>query len=231
MNPPITIACTTWLPPGHEELRAEAVYRAVRSWHQNLKHDTIHLHVADDGSDPKQFQQLMDSLLWNRGLVTTSVQLRHGVGASLNAAIKQASESSSLILHAVDDWEITEEFDLSVWSQILLNTEDVGMVRFFPHPDLTGKIRGFREVTPTYYSIELDRHHFAFATRPFLAHQRFFDAYGLFKEDVTACQAEQDYNQRFCLEIDKPKILLALSMAWNPIDSIALSDVMPGWPI
>lgn len=241
MKPTIFIACTTWLPPGYEELRATTFHRAVRSWSSNLNYDgEIGLHVADDGSDSKSFQRLIvEPLNWLRGPVTFSSQDRHGVGASLNAALRQ-TDDTPLILHAVDDWEVIESFDLSIWADILLRNEDVGMVRFFPHPDLTGKIRRFRKFTEEedaniskglggwgHYSLELDRHHFAFATRPFLAHRRFFDRYGTFLENVSACEAEQHYNETFCRETDGPKVLLALPQHWEQLYSVALSDVKP----
>ncbi len=245
----ITIVMTTWLPGGEASLlRAQAIEKALQSWHDNLVHDgAIHLHVADDGSSDAEFDGLATLIgrRWDRGVTTFSRQRRRGLGASLNAGLGVALERSPLILHAVDDWELLTPCALRSWAQLLEEDATVGMVRFFPHPDLSGRVENLGDGRG--HVLRLDRHHFAFATRPFLAHRRFFDAYGPFKEGVNAYDCERLYNDGFCHGIPLadgrlmhearpgvwspglggPDIVLALPSAWEPIGSIELAHIVP----
>lgn len=228
MRPPITIVCTTWLPPGIDGLkRLDAVTLALESWRKNLLYDgDIRLHIADDGTESNHFEKLQSAVsdIWSE--VSYSQQSRHGVGASLNKGLEVSWSISPLVLHAVDDWQILEEFDLTPWADMLMQFKEIGLVRFFPHPDISGRIRYFWDMEPTQHGLILDRHHYAFATRPFLAHKRFFDLHGPFTEDVNAYQVEQDYNNSFCNRYG-PEIVLALPQIWEPIDSVELAGVQP----
>ena len=229
MREPITIVCTTWLPPGMDGFkRLDAVTLALESWRKNLIYDgELRLHVADDGTEPRLFEMLESVVqgIWPDAWY--SRQERWGVGASLNNGLSSSWPISSLVLHAVDDWEITQKFDLTPWADVLMAVKDIGLIRFFPHPDLSGHIRYLSEVQPTQHGLILDRHHYAFATRPFLAHKRFFQAYGPFLERANAYAVEQDYNREFCSR-PGPEIALALSQIWQPIDSVELAGVEPG---
>ena len=229
MRPPITIVCTTWLPPGIDGLkRLDAVTLALKSWRENLIYDgELRLHVADDGTGPHHFERLQSvvSSIWSQ--VWYTQQSRQGVGASLNQGLKSSWLISPLVLYAVDDWRVIEKLDLTPWADLLIQFEDVGLVRFFPHPDLSGWIRYFWDMQPTQHGLVLDRHHYAFATRPFLGHKRFFDTYGSFTENVNAYQVEEDYNRSFC-NMEGPNIVLALPPIWEPIDSVELAGVQPG---
>ena len=231
--PPITIVATTWLPPGkdgHKRLRA--VNDAVASWRRLLYREGLHLHIADDGTGPEHQSDLMRCLrLATAGSdihlpLTWSQQQRHGVGASLNIGLAAAFERSPLVFHAVDDWRLTDWFNLEPWAALLIENPSIGMIRFFPHPDLTGSVKMFDQG----WGLLLDRHHYVFATRPFLAHRRFFDAFGPFLEDANAYEVERDYNERFCASISgpaTPDILLALPERWEPIESVELAGVDP----
>lgn len=250
--PSVTIACTTWLPPGEDgEARLRAVCSAVASWHRHLEYDgAIHLHVADDGTDDAMMPELREMVgdAWGYpSEISYSQQARRGVGASLNAGLAAAAARGDLILHAVDDWELAAPFDLTPWATLLLEDASIGMVRFFPHPDLTGRVQ---YLGPLGHALLLDRHHFAFATRPFLAHRRFFDAYGPFKEGVNAYDCERLYNDGFCHGIPLadgrlmhearpgvwspgpggPDIVLALPSLWEPIASVELAHIVPRPP-
>ena len=152
-------------------------------------------------------------------------QKRHGVGASLNAGIREIREDDSLLLYLVDDWELLQPFDLTPWAKLLIEEDSIGAVRLGPpHPWLTGEI--IHHPTCDWY-MKLDRHHFAFAHRPALYHKRFFDAYGPFTEDVNAYECEQLYNDHFC-KTGGPDIVLALPHPWKHIESVELAGVVPG---
>lgn len=208
---PIDIVMTTWMP---DEARLASALTASHNWYAHLYGDDgLRLIVADDGSPAARLAQL------EADAVTRAEA--QGVGASLNRGLALAGD---LILHAVDDWIVETPFNLAPWARLL---EDgvADMVRFFAHPNLRGKT----ENTAAGFVVRLEPGHgFEFATRPFLAHRRFFEAVGPFAERVSACEAERDYNVRWRAQ-GQANILLALNVPlWTPLESHAsLSDIDP----
>ena len=101
------------------------------------------------------------------------------------------------------------------------------MVRLVPpHPGITGKVRMF----PTGWAFVVDRHHFAFAFRPALYHQRFIDAYGWFSEGTSALECERRYNEHFA-RTPGPEIIYALPYPWVHVGAEGgdeLSAIIPG---
>ena len=218
--PPITIVMTTFFLPGERGvLRRISANRTLRSWGAYLDYQNkVNLHIADDGSD--------FPLASNWLGVTHSVQYRQGVGASLNKGFAKAFETSPLVLYAVDDWALTQDFDLTPWVEMLLQREDIGMVRLGPpHPNLTGRVEMLSGNWEG-WGLVLDRQGFAFGTRPALFHKRFIDAYGWFAENTSAVEVERIYNESFCTT-PGPNIVLALPHPWEHIGPESLSDLEP----
>lgn len=230
--PPITIVMTTWAPPEKLGLqRMLAAWRALMSWQVLLEYpdDNLRLHVADDGSDPAhQYGLGMDTnpcRWWTRSEgVTFSRQERQGVGASLNAGFKTAFQAGPLAAYFVDDWVLKQVMDLRPWARLLMEDESVGMVRLGPpHPNISGTVKHYPGIG---WGLLLDRHHYAFGTRPFLMHRRFYEQYGPFTENVSALECERLYNYWFCSHRG-PGIVHALEYPWEPIEETHLSEVKP----
>lgn len=222
-----TIVMTTWLPSGRAGWnRLDIIRETLISWQKNLiSSDDIFLHVADDGSSDKMFDALKVAVAeeWHKYGVAFTQQDRKGVGASLNQGCAEAIKHGRIILHAVDDWKLLKPLNIDPWIQLLELDSKISAVRFFPHPDLTGIIK---YVEPGIYAMELDRHHFAFATRPSLWHSRMFENYGWFDEGVSAYECEQFYNERYCRLLG-PKIVLALPDEWMHVGGVELGDITP----
>lgn len=124
--PSITIVMTTYFM---DEQRRDLAETALHSWNYFLLYEEpVMLHVADDGSsvdwEPENF--------WRRGEITYSRQNRSGVGASLNKGFLKAYETSPLVAYFVDDWILQEPLDLRPWVKLLMEREDVGIVRLGP---------------------------------------------------------------------------------------------------
>lgn len=224
----ITIVVTTWAPKGPiGDSRGESARKAIASWEQHLRYDSLlRLHIADDGSDHELYHNAYEFLPWASPPwdVTFSRQERGGVGASLNAGFAEAFARSPLALYAVDDWELTEEFDLNPWAQLLLEEQDIGAVRLGPpHPGLSGMVR----LTYWGWVLMLDRHHFACSHRPALYHKRFLNAYGPFDEGCSALECERRYNERFCENLEGPAVALALPHPWKHVGEVEVGDVEP----
>ena len=227
--PPVTIVATTWFPESDDGLRRGLnACAAFASWREYLIYEgSLCLHVADDGS-PEDRLALLDPELEHWAHVTISVQARRGVGASLNAGLRQAFDHErGLALYAVDDWALTGPIDLTPWARLLWERADVGMVRLGPpHPDLTGRVEALTGDWQG-WALRLDRHHYAFGHRPALYHPRLRDAYGLFAEGVNAYDCERLYAEQFA-RTTGPDIVLALPHPWWHLEGPEQADVVPG---
>lgn len=225
LPPIVSVVATTFFP---NELRAETFAETVATWEEHLHYvgnlKRLRLIIADDGSliNPRL---RLPAIFKSHEMVVVG-QSRHGVGASLNIGFQRAFEISPLVLYAVDDWCLIHNFDISPWVQLLMEREDVGMVRLGPpHPNTSGMIEAFTSNWQG-WGLRLDRKGFAFGHRPALYHKRMLDIYGWFEEDVNAYECERLYNERFCSTAG-PDIVLALPHPFKHLESIELAGVDP----
>lgn len=220
---------TTFIPEGPVgDARFDYAKAVVQGLRNNLiAPEPIRLHIADDGS-PGLSEKVLDlsTNFWKQS-ITTTCSKRHGIGASLNRALK--SIDSDLWLYITDDWVLTEKLDLSRAIK-LLRDFDYGLVRLGPiHPNVVCETRFHTDVG---YWLELvaSLGGFCFATRPFIAHRRFTDAYGPFLEGANAYETEQDYTERVC-QNSGPKIAydgdLTLNGPWKHIGECEVGTIKP----
>lgn len=225
--PDIVIVMSVYFPASADGIRrVAAAHDTLVSWDKYLEYEgNLRLHIADDDSELGKFDP---SLFWFRqrpDSITYSTQKRHGVGASLNAGFRAAYEYSPLVFYAVDDWSLTQPFNLTPWATLLLQREDIGMVRLGPpHPNLTGRIEHLAELG---WGLKLDDYSYAYAQRPALYHRRFTDAYGWFPEDMSALECERIYAERVVSNPNAPKVMLALPHPWDHIYTVSMSDWSP----
>lgn len=227
--PTITIVVTIWMPAGPiGEMRARSTLKTLESWRANLKYDgKLRLHFADDGSQFKDFGQSLDTrpcVWWDKGEVAFSRAERRGVGASLNRGFREGFQYGEIVAYFVDDWALSEPIDLTPWAKLMILHPEVGMVRLGPpHPDLTGIVKMYYPG----WGLLLDRHNFAFAFRPALYHRRFYEAYGLFREDVNSYIAEQHYNDEVFCRRKGPEIVYALPYPWYHVGDAEVGYIDP----
>src|SRR3990172_1198776 len=226
--PPITIVATTYFPPGEDGRKRRDVFRqALDSWGGFLHYEgKVGLHEANDALAPGPGEELSYGIAPElfRGRLSVSHQDRRGVGASLNAGFGVAFERSPLVAYMVDDWALTEPFDLTPWARLLRDNDTIGCVRLGPpHPNLRGTIL----MVEHGWVFVPERQGFAFGHRPALYHQRFTDYYGLFDEGVNAFECERLYNERYARDPGGPKVVLAMPHPWQHLDSVELGDVQP----
>lgn len=222
--PALTIVMTTYFPEGEMgRLRKLAAVKTLYSWRKHLRYvGDIRLHVADDGSEHASSD--LPSLWCPCG--SYSQQQRKGVGASMNTGIKRGFERSPLVAMFMDDWSLTETFDITPWARLLLERNDVGMVRLGPpHPGTSGVVEAFTEEWQG-WGLRLDRSGFAFGHRPAIYHRRLFDSYGYFAENTNALECERLYNETF-RGTQGPDVVLALPHPWFHINTTSMSGVEP----
>lgn len=238
--PIITIVITAYFPEGVDgNKRRVAARMTLKSWSRYIKYagwlDLVIVHDGpgnDDGTDNigKFHREALD--IWTYPVthdrVTTMSPLgRGGVGRSLNLGFREAFKTSPLVLYAVDDWALTEPFDLTPWVQLLMERNDVGMVRLGPpHPGTSGVIRAYTDNWQG-WALQLERSGYAFGHRPALYHKRMIDTYGWFKEDCSAIDCEKDYVDRVNSNSSGPDVVLALPHPWQHLDSVELAYLDP----
>lgn len=223
MREPITIVVTTWFPPTVDgNLKLQAALQTVVSWDNMLFYDgEVKYHIADDGSDEyhlSKFIHACERLFPDK--VTTSLKSKQGVGASMNRGMV----GPTLFAYFVDDWFLTENFDLTKWADELMNNPSIGMVRFGPpHPGISGTA----ELVSAGWILRLNRHNFTYGMRPALYHKRFIDAYGLFLERASSVEVERLYNEHFA-RTPGPDIVLTLESKFdNAAYDVCFSEIDP----
>lgn len=219
--PHITIVMTTYFPLNSSGAdRWDAMIKTVKSWEKYLIYsEHIYLDIQDDGS----VGRLLPST-FNFSKTTKDIGNREGVGASLNRGFSKAFSKDHLVMYAVDDWSLTNKLELTPWAQLLTERKDIGMIRLGPpHPNLKGRVEHLGELG---WGLMLDKYSYVYGQRPALYHKRFTDAYGWFKEGVSAIDCEREYSEHVNATAG-PGIMLALPHSWKHIDTISMSDMKP----
>lgn len=234
--PLVVIVMTVYFPRGKDGIKRRVVDRmTLRSWKKFLVYNgTIEIIAVNDGyaveneEDREIFSKFAEDAtsIWGDAISFCHHE-RNGVGGSLNMGFDLVFQHfSPIALYAVDDWALTQPFDITPWVQLLVEREDVGMVRLGPpHPGTTGWIGAYTDNWQG-WAMRLDRQGFSFGHRPALYHKRMIDSYGWFKEDCSALECEKDYVERFC-QMRGPDIVLALPHPWQHIDSVELAYLDP----
>jgi len=211
--PEINLVAAIYFPPDERGPVREAGFReSLYSWYTNLFYGgELRLVMVNDGPPLPSYRE------WHRECKSLGHE-RSGVGGSLNVGFKAALERSPLILSINDDWLLTRQLDLTPWAQLLLEDEHFGAVKLMaPHPDTSGRVTPlWRTPTEQYgWGLIFDRRNLAAGLLPSLYHQRFFDAYGWFDENISAWECEQRFNARFC-QGQGLDIVMALPPFWEP---------------
>ena len=126
----ITVALLTYAPSVAHP-RAEYARKTLESTIQYLDpgDNTLHFHIADDGSDP-QHVELLRKICQNAGYepsVTNSE--RGGYGKSYNLMMQAVHSSSDLIMPLEDDWELTRPLKLEYLAKALDENPDIRSIR------------------------------------------------------------------------------------------------------
>lgn len=161
--------------------RTEYAVRAVRSVCDRLQYPNLAFYVADDGSEPGHFFAVLAALEEKGATVFGSHSEKLGPGPSWNRAIEQSLAHCDLALWLEDDWELTQDLDVTRYVKLLLDKPEVGMVRL-----------GYLAVGLDLHSVGYDGVHYlrvekskqyAYSGNPSIRHRRYFEAYDGYPKD------------------------------------------------
>ncbi len=190
--------------------RTEYAIRTIRSTIRHLKYPNLGWYVADDGSPEEHYKAVME-LFENIGVrVFGTHHEKVGPGASWNKAIDEALKQCDIILWLEDDWELNKDLEITPYVKLLMEKENVGMVRMgYMAVDLDCHTVGHDGIH--YLRIEKSTQ-YAYSGNPSLRHRRYFDAYPRYPTDKNPgeCEIYHDHDVRLKVP-DGPEI-------WWPIN-------------
>jgi hypothetical protein len=210
--PPVWVLLATYK-------RTDAAIRTVKSLQTYLKYPNLHYHICDDGSGETDD----GTGRWHVGVLTEAFggdvtwhemgtqPGQFDTGGNINRGIRAARDNGCAIHMLVfDDWALYRELDLRPMADILEREASVGYIRLsFRVPGLSGICTQYdvQRLNQPWMWFRLIRNWslhnpwktegFLVSTQPYIAHLRFFQAYGWHPEGITPGKAEVGLNTQY----------------------------------
>lgn len=182
----------------------------VRSTCKNLIYpkELRSFYVADDGSDPKHVQKILQVLgeeceekilgHHNERIRAEGYEESYSCGRGWNRGLGIAHQNSDYVLWLEDDWELEEQVDLVPYIRLLQERQDVGIVSFrvlsVGNEVLTVGHNGL------HYLQYLKTTQYGYSGNPYLRHARYTNHYGWFPEDHNPGEIELKTDDRYRLD-------------------------------
>jgi len=225
--PPIGIIITTYE-------RTDLAIRTIEGIKKYLTYSKpLFFHIADDGSSPGPIQRLLKAIGPDYEVTVTNAE-RKGVGYSMNIALKQVWEKTSLVLILEDDWLLTAPLNLDKHALALtLHSDEYGIVR---HGYLSTGIKAHLVGLDghCWWELEKGSHQYWISGQVSLRNLAWYQSYGYHVEGVSPGQQEISYCLQCELVQNGPKILWPPEFGdygpWKHIGGIgaeSLNSVVP----
>ena len=193
--------------------RTAAALATIESLGQFLKYPSVHFHICDDGSGEtddgtgrKHIEVLAnEAMQWFGDVTAHDMETppgRFNTGGNINTGIRLAHDDGCDIhLLNFDDWALLRELDVRPMVDVLDRYNEVGFIRLsYTVPGLAGLCVRYDDRTGGQMWLRLIRDwtlrnpwytdSYMVSTQPYIAHRRFFEAYGYHPENVTPGEAE-----------------------------------------
>jgi len=188
----LTVIITTY-DPGDGK-RTQVASRTIESLLQHLQYDNLQWIIADDGSAEGHVETLAKLLEGKPYHI--SVVPRLGVGASKNAALRKAFETSPMVLLLEDDWVLIQPLSLTPYVNLLIEHEDLGMVRFgYLGGNLEAAFEGDAHLS--YWRLKRGSGVYVYSGQVSLRHKRFYDVVGFHQEGISPGEEDLEMCKRF----------------------------------
>lgn len=203
--------------------RTAASLATVESLERYLKYSNLHFHVCDDGSgrtDDGTDRNHVDVIKarfaeFDPGVTAHVMDTRPGqfnTGGNVNVGIRYAKENGCDIHMLVyDDWALFRELDISPMADLLDSNQAVGFIR------LSYRVPGNNGCVVDYHCPRCGGSHmwyrlirdwclrnpygpsdsYIISTQPYIAHTRFFEAYGYHPEHCNPGLAEVGLGRQY----------------------------------
>lgn len=221
--PPVWIILTTYK-------RAELAIRTIKAIKQNLIWPNIGWFIADDGSSDVEIGQMVQAIGPANALDVYKGE-RKGVGHNMNHAMRTIfNHGAEMYMMMEDDWELIRPLDLSLYVNLLLNHQDIGMVRLgYLSTGLSGSL--IARENHLWWQFNRDGYQYVFSGHACIRHKRMVDTYGFYSEGLSPGQNELDYCAKFNAIPEGPAIVWDADFGWNGpfahIGSQSLADIQP----
>lgn len=176
--------------------RTEYALASIHSICDNLIYGSLGWYVADDGSSHLHYSSVMDAIAERGVILFGSHHEKMGAGASWNRAIDEALKVADIILWIEDDWTLDIKLDIHPYVKLLLERQDIGMVRLgYLAVGLKCEVMGYDGIHYLKMSRETQ---YAYSGNPNLRHRRYFDTYPRYPTDKNPgeCEVWHDYDFR-----------------------------------
>jgi hypothetical protein len=195
--------------------RTETALRTIESLGRHLHYPNLHFHICDDGSGETddgtgrwhvgvladEFSKFHPEVSWHE---MDTAPGTFNTGGNINKGILEARERGvSIHMLVFDDWTLLEDLDIRPMVDILDTHRQVGFIRLsYLVPGLSGVCTRYdsSRLGQPYLWLRLirrwsmynswKREAFLVSTQPYIAHLRFFNAYGWHPEHVSPGEAE-----------------------------------------
>jgi hypothetical protein len=186
---PITVILQTYK-------RTDVALRTIAAAREFLRYGDLRWYVADDGSPAEHFYAVMDAI--GEPIVGYHTE-RRGYGANANAAWHNADRHGALTFWLEDDWELRQPLDLYPYACLLMETEEIGMVRLGVL-NLDIRARSWAHDGRVYWKLDREPHIEGtpvFTGHPSLRHRRYREVYGDYPEGLAPGDTELAYAYQF----------------------------------
>jgi GT2 family glycosyltransferase len=176
--------------------RTDVALRTIAAARQFLRYPDLRWYVADDGSPREHYEAVLEAV---GGDLCAAHSERRGYGANANAAWDAADTESALTLWLEDDWELRAPLDLYQYACLLMESEEIGMVRLgVLNLDIRG--RTWAHGGRVYWKLDKEPHIEGtpvFTGHPSLRHRRYRGAYGDYPIGLSPGDTELAYAYQF----------------------------------
>lgn len=179
--------------------RTDVALRTIQAAHHYLHYPDLRWYVADDGSPGDHYLACVTALEALGARLIGSHSERRGYGGNCNAAWDAAHAVGALTLWLEDDWELTRDVDLYPFAALLMEREDIGMVRLgYLNTGITARCDAHGDML--YWLLDREPVKgscYSFTGHPSLRHIRYRQAYGDYPTDHPPGETEVIYAHHY----------------------------------
>jgi hypothetical protein len=192
MTEPINVILLTY---GTNENRTKYAVRTAKAAVSNLIYPELNFYVADDGSSVAHIEAVLDCFKSTRFIGWHTIPFG-SYGQNANKAIEAVKSLGKLTFWLEDDWELCEPLDLYPYAALLMEREDVGMVRLgYLNLNMRGQV--FGHSGKLYWRLDRTADSYVFTGHPSLRHERFANTYGRYPEGLMPGETELGYATQY----------------------------------